>query len=409
MATFSELSSRIQPKAVPSLAGVDPDPRVTLTPSDYFVVSRLDGRADVRTLASLVGQSVAALQQVLIRLVAAGCATLDGVTQEEAFASLSSAPAPAPPPVKQAPARAAKPETSATTEKSGLYALGGEKAETSKRKAPKAADLSREMIPDGWPVAFEQFTFDPVVMSSGDALTTEQKQVVLYYHYHLKRVSYYRLFGVEQQAGRRDIKASYFNLSKAFHPDRWFRQDVGEFGGPIEDVFKWLNRAYSVLGSPRKRKGYNQLLKRGYLGEWQLERGGAPPPRPRASNAGRETRRTFGVLAARARQAEASGDFSGAVELYGRALQVDPTPELRIRLVECMLKANVQPQEIEPHLSAAREQGGDEKSVLLLDAAIARRLNQIERAISSYLAVLELEPDNPVAKLGVSSLRGNES
>ena len=67
-------------------------------------------------------------------------------------------------------------------------------------------------------MAFEQFTFDPVVMSSGDALTTEQKQVVLYYHYHLKRVSYYRLFEVGQQAGRRDIEASYFNLEASPRP-----------------------------------------------------------------------------------------------------------------------------------------------------------------------------------------------
>lgn len=408
------------------MAGMNPDPGVSLTPGDYFVLSRLDGSSSVHTISTMVGQSDAAVAEVLVRLVAAGCAEVAGIQRDEALAALEGAPAP--PPVTSSPTPSEF-KREASWKRADDYRQVGMRGETSgmygmatsddapKRRAKsesKAPDLSRELIPEGWPVPFDQFTFDPVAMAGGEAMSTVQKQVVMYYHFHLRRVSYYRLFGVEESANRREIKAAYFRLSKAFHPDRWFRRDVGEFGARIEEIFKWLNRAYSVLGSPRKRKGYSQLLKRGYIGEWQLERGGGPAPRkpggsPKAPASSRtEQRRTTGVLAARARQAEASGEFDKAVDLYERALQVTPTPELRIRLVECMLKAHVEPQAIEQHLVAARDEGGEPKDVLLLEATVARRLNQLDRAISCYLAVLEIEPDNPVAKLGVSGLTGHE-
>ncbi len=294
------------------------------------------------------------------------------------------------------------------------------------RAAPsvsQSASMSRAIVQDGWPVPWDQFAFDPQTMATGTALDDEQKQVVLYYHYNLRRVSYYDLLHIEVRATRREVKKAYFRLSKAFHPDRWYRKDTGEFGELIEDVFKWLNRAYSVLSSPRKRKGYNALIKRGFIGEWQLEGQGARrPPRatkrapreglvergggraPSVNAAATEQRRTVDLLLARARKAESSGEWDTAVDLYQRALQVLSSADLRIRVVECMLKANMDPHEIDQQLVLARTDGVEEKVVLLFEAEVGRRVGDKERAVAAFRSVLELEPSNPVARLGIEWL-----
>lgn len=281
-----------------------------------------------------------------------------------------------------------------------------------KKDAPveRPTVLSLELAPKNWPVRFEQFTFDPNEMATGTALTDEQKQVVLYFHYHLRRVSYYDLMSLAKDADRREVKRAYFALSKAFHPDRWFRKDVGLFGERIEEVFKWLNRAYGVLGNPRKRKGYDRLLQRGYVGEWQLEGptrdDSERPTRPMPAV---PTQRSTGIIEVRARQAAAGGDWAGAADLYQRALKLAPTTELRIRMVECMLKANLDPAQIDKEIAGAADADRNDVRLLALEAEVARRMDDTERARRCYESMLKREPDNPVARLGLDRLRDDES
>lgn len=406
------------------MVGSTPDPGVTLTPGDFFVVSRLDGATPLHTVAQMTGKSDGQVAEVLVRLVAAGLAEVDGVSKAEAHAAVVGAMPPPPVATGSSDSFDREPSwkkasdfrrTKTPAETSGMYSMAEERTPARRRRT--FTGLSRELVGDQFPVPFEQFTFDPVLMQDATALTDEQKQVVLYVHYHLRRVTYYQLFDVAKDARRSEIKSAYFQLSKAFHPDRWFRKDVGEFADRIEDIFKWLNRAYAVLSSPKKRKGYDRLLQRGHLGEWEFERSADNPnaatsptrsatPRPRGSSdeARGDGARTVTLLVARARGAASSGDWAKAVDLYGRAVTVAPSAELRIRLAECMLKAHAEPDDIDEQLRAARAAGGDEKEVLLLEAETARRLDDIERAVERYEAVLALEPDNATARLGLSRL-----
>jgi len=244
-------------------------------------------------------------------------------------------------------------------------------------------------------------------------MTTEQKKVVTYVHYHLKRVTYYDLFGIAKDAGRRDVRKGYFRMSKAFHPDRWFRKETGIFGTRIEEIFKWVNRANSVLGSPRKRKGYDKLLDRGFIGEWQLEeeqsgRSSQRQPAQRSSGNGSRGKASMAtqMMKMRARQAQSAGRFSEAADLFRRAVQLDDSAELRISLIECMLKANVDPTEIRAEVGAARSKGAGGVRLLILEGEVARRLGDRERARACFETVLEEDPANPVARLGLERLDG---
>lgn len=443
----------IRANDVPRLVdGADPT-SAGLTPADFFLLSRIDGHSDVHTLSMVMGQSDADVTATLQRLVDAGMVRC-GADSRSAASSTSAG--------TNAQARAtsqqrSEPAAGASTDRGGaaqrtmsrnqLRSGGFDRVPTGQRRtggfeergrtsstshravppkgraseAPPAPEpaterptvLSLALAPKNWTVPFAQFTFDPSEMSTGSALTDEQKQVVLYFHYHLRRVSYYDLMSLPKDADRREVKRAYFALSKAFHPDRWFRKDVGLFGERIEEVFKWLNRAYGVLGSPRKRKGYDRLLQRGYVGEWQLEGAGRDerptastqtPPTPQAP-----TQRSTGIIEVRARQAAAGGDWAAAADLYQRALKLAPTSELRIRMVECMLKANLDPSQIDKEIAGAAEAERDDARLLALEAEVARRFEDFERARRAYERILEREPDNPVARLGLDRLRDDES
>ncbi len=537
MASPGELLERIGLDRVPVLTGSEGDSAVMLSPSDYFLLSRVDGRTPIRTLKQMAAIPADQFTSTFVKILASGLVRVPGVSRTDALdaflyeltgayeavpgdegdtpepvaneqeAAEESAEFAAPEPqaveaLPETPEAAtdqtsdsgASPESSRaasdsgrdeveaqepaveTTESSGSASrsrnngvsadrglgslesflkasnegdelpskelakppstAGDRTYEPARNPAPKAnkkstPKLAMDLVPTTWPVPFDQFTFDPVAMATGQALDDEQKKVVVYYHYHLRRVTYYDLLGIEKGANRRAVKLAYFRLSKAFHPDRWYRQDTGEFGEMIEDVFKWLNRAYGVLSTPRKRKGYDKLISRGYIGEWQLENLGAPKPRrvtqkpepvlaekpaeePLAERAepsaeevraqAQNTKRTTDVLTARARRAAADGDWQRACDLYLRLIEVNATPDLRIRLVECMLKANMDPHEIDTQLSHATQAESSSLSVMLLEAEVARRLDDLQRAEACFRRVIDLEPANPVARLGLERL-----
>ena len=71
------------------------------------------------------------------------------------------------------------------------------------------------------------------------------------------RNDYYGLLGVSRSADLKTIQASYYDLSRAWHPDRFFRKDTGDYAIIIENVFVAITEAYRILGSEAKRASYD--------------------------------------------------------------------------------------------------------------------------------------------------------
>src|SRR5262245_57355129 len=74
---------------------------------------------------------------------------------------------------------------------------------------------------------------------------------------------YHVLLGVPADADLRTVKRAFFALSKQFHPDRYFRRRVGDFGPRLAQIFKRIALAYEMLSDPTVRA--------------ELEREPAPP------------------------------------------------------------------------------------------------------------------------------------
>lgn len=71
------------------------------------------------------------------------------------------------------------------------------------------------------------------------------------------RNDYYALLGVGRSADRKQIQSAYYDLSRVWHPDRFFRKEIGEYGPTIENVFVAITEAYRILGSEAQRATYD--------------------------------------------------------------------------------------------------------------------------------------------------------
>lgn len=71
------------------------------------------------------------------------------------------------------------------------------------------------------------------------------------------RNDYYALLGVSRDADRKQIQSAYYDLSRVWHPDRFFRKEIGEYGLTIENVFVAITEAYRILGSEAHRSTFD--------------------------------------------------------------------------------------------------------------------------------------------------------
>ena len=68
--------------------------------------------------------------------------------------------------------------------------------------------------------------------------------------------SLYEMLGIGKKASRGEVKNSYFQLAKLFHPDRFHREDAASLRR-IQSAFTEIAHAYDTLKSEDTRESYN--------------------------------------------------------------------------------------------------------------------------------------------------------
>jgi curved DNA-binding protein CbpA len=116
-------------------------------------------------------------------------------------------------------------------------------------------------------------------------IDTELQRRILEFEASLDR-PYFDILGLEADADGKDIKRAYFALSKVYHPDRYFRLQLGDFKERLDRIFRKLVEAYELLSDPMTRA--------------EIERGmprmrSAPPPPSEEDVAAGESDASSGV------------------------------------------------------------------------------------------------------------------
>lgn len=102
--------------------------------------------------------------------------------------------------------------------------------------------------------------YDAKELEAPGDLTLEQKKRILDLYYRLDDLDHYTLLGLTREVDKKGIKRSYFELAAVFHPDRYFKKDLGTFKPKMEILFARVTEAYDTLVDAQKRAEYDAYL-----------------------------------------------------------------------------------------------------------------------------------------------------
>jgi curved DNA-binding protein CbpA len=81
----------------------------------------------------------------------------------------------------------------------------------------------------------------------------------------MAQADHFEALGVARNASAAQIKAAYFALAKAWHPDSAAAEDPPEARKLRSDLFARISEAWAVLGDDSRRKQYFEALRSGAL------------------------------------------------------------------------------------------------------------------------------------------------
>jgi tetratricopeptide (TPR) repeat protein len=199
----------------------DPASRVgvPLSPTEGYILSRVDGRMSAREVMQLVPLDPAETERSLFGLILAG------------IVDFGEAP---PPPV---PRPRPRPDATPT--------------------GPVATFPPPPVAPSLQAGAEPPRVFDAAAQAEIEARRRE------IYEAHSTLVmnrNHFEVLGVPRSATDAEIKAAYFRLARRFHPDSFNDPSLEDLQGRVQVVLTRLGEAYAVLGNSARRSHYESML-----------------------------------------------------------------------------------------------------------------------------------------------------
>lgn len=191
-----------------------------LSPTEGFVMSRVDGHTSYAEICNVTGLGAAPTIAILRKLKTTGLIHNPGETPSPQL-------------------RAHSPKPNPTSEVS-------EPRERRASVKPGATVLAR--LDDASSV-------DPADLIDGPDLDPIFKSRLVRAARRLHKLAPHELLGVPADADRRALKKAYFLASKELHPDRFYGQDLGLFRTLLERLFHAITHAYETLDGPLEKKG----------------------------------------------------------------------------------------------------------------------------------------------------------
>jgi curved DNA-binding protein CbpA len=219
-------------------------------------------------------------------------------------------------------------------------------------------------------------------------LDEARKREILEMERALEYQSHFELLGVTADAGTDEIRRAYHELSRKYHPDRFFKKNLGSFRSRVEKIFRKVTEAQSTLSDPQKREAY--LKANPHLGRPAPKPGGSgeksAPEAPEriaerkarlASHPYLQRNRKAHELIADAKALIAKGDYAKALGELDQLSRIDPRNTEAAGLL----------------LTARRKQDESRAETELQRAQEAEMVGNLAAAAAAYRSAIGLAPN----------------
>jgi tetratricopeptide (TPR) repeat protein len=250
-AVLGDIDRVIAPASHPVLGAQ----KLTLTPTDGFVLSRVDGTLTAREVFHLTPLPAEDTERSLFALLCTGAVEYRAPAPRprtgaraaaEPVASPGTASHKIPPPSAPAPAPPAPPPAPAAA-------------------PPAAAKPAPPPAPKTDPAATE---------ATRRANAESRRREIQELHDGLRTKDHFEILGIPRSANADEVKDAYFRLARPYHPDAPLDPSLEDLRDKRSIVFIRLGEAYETLRNPTSRKRYETAFP---------PRRGVPraePPRP---------------------------------------------------------------------------------------------------------------------------------
>jgi len=343
---------------------------ITLTPTDGFVLSRVDGTLSAREIIQLAGLAPEETRKSLFGLLCTGILAFSGGVKKP----------------KAAPQRPAPPSPSGVVPSLAV--------------APPPVEAPPAPNPPGaapQPVAAAPAT------PGEDGVASQRRKEILDAFENLKKRNHYEVLGLARGATETQIKEAYFRLARSFHPDVHHGASLSDLRDKLEAVFIRLGEAYEVLRSATSRATYEARL-----GPTGSSGSGAPkdpePPAPPPDPAEELKKAELAVrLGEKLLEKEKYWDAIQALEPAVPVVQGRMKQRGRIALARCYLKNPMWAKRAEEELLAAAREDPKFIDAHFMLGTIYKERGLNSRALAMFRKVLELKPDHEEALVIVAS------
>ncbi len=390
-----------------------------MTPEDYFVLTRCDGRTSFKQICTIAGFPEPQTMGILAKLREVGAILLPGepppgrrvrMVQSGPAPTLPTAPPHAPPPPARAPTSTISPIAS---QDGGSAAAAATTADSIRRRptdpprskpptvppaaAPPAATTDRKRSTTSAPpvVATAGPPQRPVpipsdVLAEDIDLSEEQKRLIYSKHLNVQQGTLFDVLEVFPDADRKSLKRAYFRLSKDFHPDRFYGKKLGSFQQRLGEIFKAATDAFELLDDDSKREQYLQRLHAGH----RTPPGGATAFDVAAHGSQSRAERAAELFElACQHEASGPGGVKQALSEFSAAIQLDPLPRYLRRAAEACLRAS-ELRSAEEYVKKFAGLSPRDASAHRMVAKVLRAQGRNQEAIVELELASRLDPEN---------------
>ncbi len=331
--------------------------RINLSPTDGYILSRIDGTVSVREVMQLLSLPAEDVQRSLFGLLCTG------------IVEHAAGPPKAPPkavPMRPRPAR-----------------------------APEPAPPAPAIVPAA-----------PVARPEASPDTQSKRREIVEAYETLRAKSHFAALGIERTATDAQVKEAYFRLARRFHPDTHHDPNMADLRDKLETVFIRLGEAYEVLRNPRSRAAYeSEMASRAPRAPAPDARAAAPTPAPAVPVPAMDP----AVAAQSVRRAQkymAEEKYWDAIQLLEAAVPVlegKPKQRARLDLARAYTKnPNWVHQAEETLHEVVRDDPKNVEAYLAL-GQLYKAGGLRGRSVSMFRKALELKPENEEARAELSA------